>query len=88
VTRQNRGNECIKRAKGNKYYLKHAYDYYTKALGENGGDDKLDAVCLSNRAQAHLLLGAPSSAPIPCLRAQVGLRQFRSLVVSMPPLRG
>lgn len=57
---QNRGNDCMKRKdlKSNKYFLKHAYEYYTKALGENSGDDKLDAVCLSNRAQAHLLLGA------------------------------
>eukprot|EP00959_Pyramimonas_sp_CCMP1952_P209614 4385603-Pyramimonas_sp.AAC.1 len=53
---KNRGNDCMKMPK-NKYYVRNAVTYYTRALAEDCGNKILESICLSNRAQAHILLG-------------------------------
>jgi len=53
---KNRGNACMQHGK-NKYYLRNAEAFYTRALAEACEDKELDSICLSNRAQANILLG-------------------------------
>mmetsp|Transcript_9422 Transcript_9422/g.19490 ORF Transcript_9422/g.19490 Transcript_9422/m.19490 type:complete len:405 (-) Transcript_9422:310-1524(-) len=53
---KNRGNDCMKMPK-NKYYVRNAVTFYTRALAEECGNKILESACLSNRAQAHILLG-------------------------------
>jgi predicted metal-binding transcription factor (methanogenesis marker protein 9) len=55
---KNRGNACMAHGK-NKYYLRNAEAFYTRALAEACEDKELDSICLSNRAQANILLGEP-----------------------------
>lgn len=61
---QNQGNEALQTGLKHrkKFYFREASIAYTKGLEEHCGNDSIDAVLLSNRAQVHLFLGNDRNA--------------------------
>ena len=61
---QNQGNEALKTGLKHrkKFYFREASIAYTKGLEEHCGNNSIDAILLSNRAQVHLVLGNDRNA--------------------------
>ncbi|KAI9102803.1 hypothetical protein DFS34DRAFT_610615 [Phlyctochytrium arcticum] len=63
---KNQGNDCFKAGKSQ---YKHAYNYYTKGIAQETGDQKLNAVLYVNRAAVSLELGNYRRALNDCAEA-------------------